>query len=65
MAKINVIKPFSLNLNGAVQHFAAGSHEVEDATAEHWYVQAHIEQAAEAEEPAAEGEQAPAKKKGK
>jgi hypothetical protein len=43
MAKINVKKPFVLNLDGLHRSFGVGLQEVEDEVAEHWYVQSHSE----------------------
>jgi len=43
MTKINVKKPFTLNLPSGHVSFVAGVVEVEDEVAEHWYVQAHSE----------------------
>lgn len=46
---INVIKPFVLTLDDATRVvFKRGTHQVDEATAAHWYVQAHI---APADEP--------------
>lgn len=54
MAKINVEKAFTLHLDhGHGQHFPVGEHVVDDATAAHWYVQAHSTPVAETV-PAAE-----------
>ena len=47
MAKVNVKKPFILNLPTGHVHFVPGVVEIEDELAEHWYVQAHCEQVAE------------------
>lgn len=49
MAKIQVIKPFKLNLGGDIQEFGIGSHNVSDEIAEHWYVKVHTQEEAEAE----------------
>lgn len=43
MAKINVTKPFVLNMDGLHRSFGVGLHGVEDEVAEHWYVKAHSE----------------------
>ncbi|WP_250481893.1 hypothetical protein [Caballeronia sp. NCTM5] len=44
MAKIIVEKPFVLtDAAGQQREFAAGEHEVDDATANHWFVQAHAQ----------------------
>jgi len=57
MVEINVAKPFTLlHRNGDRQHFAAGAHAVDEATANHWYVQEHL--ASDSEENAAETEEA-------
>lgn len=41
MAKINVKKPFVLNLPTGHVSFPVGVVDVEDEVANHWYVQAH------------------------
>ena len=51
MAKINVKKPFVLNLPAGHVAFSVGVIEVEDDVAAHWYVQAHAEPVVE-QEPA-------------
>ncbi|VXB24788.1 conserved hypothetical protein [Burkholderia sp. 8Y] len=44
MAKLIVEKPFVLtDAAGLKREFPAGEHEVDDATANHWYVQAHAQ----------------------
>lgn len=47
MAKINVQKPFILNLPSGHVPFVPGVVDVEDELAEHWYVKAHSEPEAE------------------
>ena len=62
MVEINVAKPFTLlHRNGDRQHFAAGAHAVDEATANHWYVQEHLASeneagAAEDDEPSGDGD---------
>lgn len=61
MPKINVIKPFNLNRGGEIERFEIGEHDVDKDTADHWYVQAHVQakepKAEKAKEPkAAEGD---------
>ena len=65
MAKktIYVSKGFDFTADdGSVTKFKPGKHVVDEAVANHWFVQAHLEE--EREEPAAEskdsGQQAPA-----
>jgi hypothetical protein len=42
MARINVENAFTLYLDhGHGRHFPVGEQDVDDATAAHWYVQAH------------------------
>lgn len=43
--KINVLRPFTLNLpKGQGQRkFEVGTHDVDEAIANHWYVRAHCE----------------------
>jgi hypothetical protein len=48
MKQIIVKKAFTLNLPTGQVAFAAGVHSVDEATAEHWYVQAHSEVLTEA-----------------
>ena len=43
MAKINVTKPFTLNIDGLHRPFGVGLQPIEDELAEHWYVQEHSE----------------------
>jgi hypothetical protein len=43
MPKIIVEKPFVLTDAAGQREFAAGEHEVDDATAKHWYVQEHAQ----------------------
>ena len=43
MAKINVTKPFILNIDGLHRSFGVGLQPIEDELAGHWYVQAHSE----------------------
>lgn len=43
MAKINVTKPFILNVDGLHRSFGVGLQTIEDELAGHWYVQVHSE----------------------
>lgn len=59
MAKINVLKPFRLNLGGLIRPIAAGIQDVEPEVAEHWYTKVHSEPVAEAEKAAPPAEPEP------
>lgn len=60
MAMINVLKSFSLNIDGALKRFEAGVQDVEEAVAGHWYVKAHSEAVADKEAAKAVEEEKPA-----
>lgn len=46
MPKVYVKKAFFFNDGGEVKHYEVGYHEMDEATVDHWFVQAHIGDAA-------------------
>ena len=43
MPMIKVVKGFLLPAEGGTMHYAPGEYDVDEATANHWFVQAHLE----------------------